>query len=52
MAHLLCLAVCFLLTAGIRRPRLQSSPSPPSFAQWISPLRLDLLQLALLELLP
>jgi hypothetical protein len=52
MAHLLCLDMCFLLTVGIRRPRLQSSPLPPSSAQWISPLRLDLLRLALLELPP
>jgi hypothetical protein len=52
LAHLLCLAVCFVLTMGIHRPRLQSLPSPPSSAQWISPLRLDLLRLALLELPP
>jgi hypothetical protein len=52
MAHLLRLAECFLLTAGIRQLRLQASPSPPSSAQWISPLRLDLLRLASLELPP
>jgi hypothetical protein len=44
MAHVLRLAALFLLTMGIRRLRLQSPPSPPSFAQWISPLRLDLLR--------
>jgi hypothetical protein len=32
MAHLLHLTVCFLLTVGIHRPRLQSSPSPLSSA--------------------
>jgi hypothetical protein len=52
MAHVLHLTVRFLLTVGIRRPRLQSPPSPPSSAQWISPLRLDLLRLASLELPP
>jgi hypothetical protein len=30
MVHLLHLTVCFLLTVGIRRPRLQLTPSPPS----------------------
>jgi hypothetical protein len=46
MAQSLRLVMCFHLTAGIHRPRLQSSPSPPSSAQWILPSRLDLLRLA------
>jgi hypothetical protein len=52
MAYLLYLVARFFLTEGFCRLRLQSPPSPPSSAQWISPLQLDLLWRASLELLP